>query len=387
MANDVLAPPSAREPQQPPRAGDVVVTVLFALLLLAPAALALAGRYGADAEFITHHEMRSPFVAPPPSSGALATGGWERDAERQIADGFPLRRNLIEAYDLAKYFAFGSVASSHVTRGRDGWLFYAAEERDYDDGTYAPTDAQLAATADVYEARAAWCARRGIAYAFVLAPNKSTAYSRYLPPWVRHVTPPAGARLIALLRARAVRAVDLRSVEIAAAATADDVYSKGDTHWTDVGAYIAYRAIVREFGIHDEIASGSIVRNTAVEPGDLDRLAGIGSAVPNRTVRFTYPHRAHDPGTPSHPQDPDANAQSHGARATGDRRLPRAALFGDSFLIAVAPFLAEDFSRTVFVERDPVHGISRSVIEAEKPSIVIEEIVERSLAVAPPAEP
>jgi hypothetical protein len=45
--------------------GNVVVTVLFALLLFAPAALAIAGRAGVDADFIYHHEMRYPFSATP----------------------------------------------------------------------------------------------------------------------------------------------------------------------------------------------------------------------------------------------------------------------------------------------------------------------------------
>ncbi len=90
--------------------GDIAVIVVFALLLVAPALLALTGHAGFDIAFLEHTEHRRPFVAPPPTTGALATGGWERDAEREIADAFPLRKELIQGYDYAKYTWLGEVA-------------------------------------------------------------------------------------------------------------------------------------------------------------------------------------------------------------------------------------------------------------------------------------
>jgi alginate O-acetyltransferase complex protein AlgJ len=378
-----VAPSGEPVPDPPRMPGDLVAIAVFALLLLAPAALALTGLGGADRDFIYHSEMREPFVAPPVSRGALATGGWERDLERQIADRFPLRRRLIEAYDVMKYLWLGDVASTHVIRGADGWLFYDDEERDYDDGTYDPTDAQLARLAAVYEARARWCAQRGIAYVFALVPNKSTVYANYLPSSVRHVTPSAGERLIPLVRARGVRAIDLRTALVQAAAHGE-VYSKGETHWNDAGAYVGYREIVRELrgaGVRDTIAPASLKPRVDLVDGDLDRLAGITSAVHNGVIVYDFPRRAREAPPPAYPNDPIRSAFIPAAYTLADRRLPKAVVFGDSFSIALRGFLAEDFGRTVILQHSIPNALQfdRAAVEAEKPAVVIQELVERAL--------
>jgi alginate O-acetyltransferase complex protein AlgJ len=300
---------------------------------------------------------------------------------------------LIQGYDLAKYDWFGDVASIHVLRGANDWLFYADEERSYDDGSYDPSDAELAKVAAIYKARADWCAARGIAYVFALVPNKSTVYARYLPASVRHVTPPAGERLIPLVRARGVRAIDLRSALIRASASGE-VYSKGETHWNDAGAYVAYREIVaalRGAGVRDTISAGMLRPRIALQDdADLDRLAGITPRVQNRVVVDDFPQRAHEVAAPALPADPLAPQFQRFAYAVDDPRLPRGAvIFGDSFSVLLRRFLAEDFRRTVVLQHEITHGVQfdRAAIEAEKPTVVIQELIERSLVYSTRFEP
>jgi hypothetical protein len=270
-----------------------------------------------------------------------------------------------------------------VIRGRDGWLFYADDEREYEDGTYHAGDAQLARLADLYKARAGWCTRHGITYVIAFVPKKSSIYSRYLPPSVKYVTPSPGERLITLLRARGVRVAGVRAA-VRAAAADGEVYSKGETHWNDAGAYAAYRAIVGELraaGVHDTIAPGSLKRRIALEDGDLDRLAGITTAVKNEVVVYDFPRRAHAMAPPAYPRDAMQGAFIDAAYTTGEPEMPRAMLFGDSFTIALRGFLAEDFSRTVVMQHSIPNALQfdRRAIEAEKPAVVIQELVERAL--------
>ncbi len=56
--------------------------------------------------------------------------------------------------------------------------------------------------------------------------------------------------------------------------------------------------------------------------------------------------------------------------------LPRAVVYRDSMAIPLIPLLAENFSRVVFVSS---RGFDPALIEREKPDIVIEEMVERTL--------
>ncbi|MBV8367413.1 MAG: hypothetical protein JO036_00560 [Candidatus Eremiobacteraeota bacterium] len=366
--------------------GDLVVAVLFAVLLLVPAALALTGHAGFDVDFLLNTEQRKPFVAPPVTSGALATGGWQRDAEREIADGFPLRRQLITGYDYAKYVWLGDVGSTSVIRGRDGWLFYGAEERDYLEGK--PTDADLAHAAAVYAARSAWCTRRGIPYVFVLVPNKSTIYAQYLPPGIRRATATAADRLLPMLRARGVRVVDTRQA-LLDASRRGDVYTRGDTHWNDAGAYAAYRAVIAALRqarvpIRDTIAPSSIVPRRRTGTGDLLKIAGVSGTISNEWLDYDFPRRAREITALPYPNDPDAAAFGYYASAVDDPSLPKIVAFGDSFLAGLRPFLAEDARRFVALDHHSVQGsqFDQRVVDADKPDIVIQELVERSLVFA-----
>jgi alginate O-acetyltransferase complex protein AlgJ len=354
-----------RQTQSP---GSYVVSAVFALLLLWPAAFALTGHGGFDVRFIESTEHRLPFVAPPVSSGSLATGGWERDAERQFADAFPLRTPLIEGYDYTTFFGLRDSPSSMVVRGRDGWLFYGAEERDYLDGK--PADDVIAHVADVVSARAAWCKAHGMIYVVLAAPNKSTVYARYLPDGVPRVLPSGLDRLFPLLRTRGVPVVDPRAA-LSAASANGEVYSRGDTHWNGAGAYVAYEATVealRRYGVRDAIPRRAITARVEEGPADLLGLAGIQSFVRNRWVRYAFPAHAQTVD-----ERPDVTEIAGGS-------APTLVAFGDSFLNLLRPFLAESFRRAIFIQQPASDSIfDVKLLEREKPTIVIQEFVERNL--------
>ena len=370
-----------RQAQHPRSPGDLVVIALFVLLLAAPAAFALTGHAGNDDAFIMTTEQRRPFVAPPVTSGALASGGWERDFERQLADAFPLRKYLIESYDYTKFAVLSDSSSSFVIRGRDDWLFLAADEREYLEGL--PSDAVLAHIADVYAARSRWCAQRGIAYVFLLAPNKSTIYPQYLPPWVKPVVPSGADRLLPRLRARGVRVADPRA-ELRAAASRGDVYTRRDTHWNDAGAYLAYRATFAALSgvrVRDSIDPASLRPRIDLTDADLLRLSAVSGLVENLWLHYDFPRHSHDVEEPLDAGDPELATFARHVSVIDHSGFPTAVLFGDSFGEQVRPFFAESFRRVVTLHHilpgDP--QFDTRFLEAEKPDVVIQQLVERGL--------
>jgi len=62
--------------------------------------------------------------------------------------------------------------------------------------------------------------------------------------------------------------------------------------------------------------------------------------------------------------------------------IPRVVIFRDSFGMALSPFLSEHFGRAVYLW---LQDIEPSVIEREKPDLVIQEYTERLLSVLNPA--
>jgi hypothetical protein len=57
---------------------------------------------------------------------------------------------------------------------------------------------------------------------------------------------------------------------------------------------------------------------------------------------------------------------------------PKLVMFRDSFGVALLPYLSESFSDSLYVWYTPF-GVNLSVIEKERPQIVILELVERNL--------
>jgi hypothetical protein len=64
-------------------------------------------------------------------------------------------------------------------------------------------------------------------------------------------------------------------------------------------------------------------------------------------------------------------------------------LFGDSFTLALRPFLAEDFGRFVVMQHSIPNALQfdRTAIDAEKPAVVIQELIERALVYSDRFEP
>ena len=161
------------------------------------------------------------------------------------------------------------------------------------------------------------------------------------------------------------------------------VYDVTDSHWNSRGGYIAYA--------QDHAGPERVVPQAQAIPrsefdeqssrsgpgGDLAQMLGIADRLPEDRLKLvprsgwhfrhtdeTFPIAAAAP--------PDLTMATERAGA----KLPRAVLFRDSFAAGLIPFLAEHFERMLCIWD---HEFDRAVIEHERPGVVIQEVVERSL--------
>jgi hypothetical protein len=195
---------------------------------------------------------------------------------------------------------------------------------------------------------------------------------------------------VAAANGSGVALLDLRRA-LRDAKARDRVYYKTDSHWNYLGAIVGYEAIMREVqralppGRLPEVAgtrrpphvpgvdfySGDLIGMLGL-PGRVreDDVAPLGQVLADSASRCA--HRVDTPATPG------------SETFVCDRpALPRAVVYRDSMAIPLIPLLAENFSRVVFVSS---RGFDPALIELEKPDIVIEELVERTLH-APGAAP
>jgi alginate O-acetyltransferase complex protein AlgJ len=376
-----------------PRAAEVALVVILAIVLAAP----LADTWLHLDPVPALQEKRRLAAWPPSPRGWEAVAAWPWSFDQWLDDHLGLRASLtmVNAWLRLRLVGASVWPNAPVLVGREGWLYYTGDgeldnalRRD----PLTPDDLQT------------WCrsleeARRGLEarggrLLLVLVPDKSTTMAEHLPSWVRHRGLPSRAEaLLGALAARTrVDVVDVRGT-LEEAKTEGRVFLKTDTHWTDRGAHAGYVAIVQHlrdsFGsVHPVPLSGFRVERTRQSGMDLAMMMGASSFL-TEDVELLLPRRPRQARVVESGPDlvgvPNWLASRVAVTERPGAEIARVVMIGDSFADALRPFLLEHFGRTVFLPREV--GFPWPVIEREHPDLVILELVERNLSHRPPMLP
>ncbi len=377
---------------------DRVAGALFVLALSAPL---FDWCTGVD-ETPPLNENRVPAPLPAWPHGKDAIVNFTKGFDAYWNDHFGFRRRLIRWNAMSDY-EFGASWVGLVAIGSRGFLFYTGEKSsESHQGLYPYKDADLDAWAKELESRKQFCERHGARFLFVIVPDKQSIYPEMLP----HALAAGGQPLIdqwsAYMTAHtSVSFLDLRPALLKAKAEGQ-AYHRTDTHWTDLGAFEGYRAIVSRLAEWypamaprrlDEFGR----RRDGRWSGDLAMMMGIESflAEPlNELVPPPLAVREVDDG----PWRPPASHRFHVMEGRS-RDLPRAVFINDSFMFPPelrnvpgkertdpyiphdSPFrlialLGEQFSHAAFTWQ---RQWDTEVIEREHPDVVVEEVVERAM--------
>jgi alginate O-acetyltransferase complex protein AlgJ len=282
-----------------------------------------------------------------------------------------------------------------VHEGHDGWLFLTGGsnfvttlyERD---GGHLP-DVNLRRWRDAIIERKRRCDALGVAYAHVVAPEKLTIYGhKQASPLVDVDLAPA-IRLQQLFGgdARAAGWVDL-VWPMREQRDAVELYWRSDTHWTPEGGLLAYRLLCESLQLTPNADLATRPCNTIHKIMDLggkfdpprweqireiDWIASARRIYANAVVRILE--------DPVHGGDIHVGAHAVYRNEAAPNNV-RILLFGDSFA-GVGPDrltaqLAETARELVFVWSA---NVDWRLVKRVKPDIVITEIAERYMALAP----
>jgi alginate O-acetyltransferase complex protein AlgJ len=331
------------------------------------------------------NEKRAP--APFPQFKATRAGAREFFAglETYYTDHFGFRKRLIRWNNHWKRQVFRESTISVVMEGKGGWYFYASDKMiEHASGQIRFDDDTLRAWSDLLEARRDWLAKRGIAYLFVVPPDKHTVYPEFLPDWIYSGGSPTKlAQFVDFMKAHStVPILDLRPVLTEAKQKAR-VYQFTDTHWTPEGGFVTYQALVRELARQrpglEPLDSSQFSRATISKPGgDLATLMGQEGLIEKDYVTL-----APIPPLESVPLATDAAILPKDWGKNPEPRVtdnPKASgkviLFRDSFAGSWVPFLSHHFNRVIYIWQ---YDWDSAFIQREKPDVVIDEILERFL--------
>ena len=318
-------------------------------------------------------------------------GGDQRTENRELAslndgvfawfaDHFGLRSTLVRLNARVEY-GLNASPSPSVIRGRDGWLYYGESDAVEDYVSRSPLTAhEVDAWRETVVRSRDWLRARGAAYVFTIAPDKHVIYPEHMPASMHQVG--SARRMDQVLDAVATSgvAVDVRPA-VEAAKSRERVYHRTDSHWNARGALAAYQTILGAVRAQNPAVPPPWKRSDFEEAEreigglDLARMMGL-----NRTLQeldlTLVPKRRRLARVVDPPGAAFSAELGRLVTAIPDSDLPRAVIFRDSFTTALVPFLAEHFSRAVFLwQKDFVP----EQVADEGAEVVIYEIAGRHL--------
>ena len=230
---------SASHPLMP--RGRRYLAALVALVLLAPA-LGMLVSYPQDRS-VMERRMLAAWPAPP--RGATGWTAYPGELDAWFSDHFAGRERLIFA-DLwlggrAKLKP-ASAGGTTVLKGQGDWLLL-------EPGLLGATGGQVdARAAQRYAAfvcgLAADVKARHIPFVFAPAPGPAEVYPEAVPDWVPKGPVSQPELVLKAARACGVAPLDLRPA-MQAAKGQGSLYQHHDSHWTNIGALVAYNGMAR----------------------------------------------------------------------------------------------------------------------------------------------
>lgn len=380
-------PPGAGPRAKARRATDGLLVVLFVAGIVAPLVGVRIGNHGWD--IAQRAENRRMMNEPSllrlgelhinTAKGRLkALLKFPGEFKYYFSDHFGFRSLLIRTHGLMMVEGLGVTSNPAVILGKDGWLYLANDGSLEDWRNIDPfNEAELESWRQMLESRSRFCADRGIPYVVVFAPSKYDIYPQYMPDALTQVG--HRSRLDQLLTYLAqthssLHVIDLRPPLLNARAPGLRLFQKTDTHWNDLGGWLAYHAIMSE--VTDKLPTACVLQVedfevvTRTRPGmDLAGLLGLNDVLREESfdLRPRIPLRLpHVEQNMVQPIVVDADAKGG----------PSVVMFRDSFMTNVLPWVAQSFGRGVYLWED---GFDQKLIESEHPDIVIQEFAQRKL--------
>jgi alginate O-acetyltransferase complex protein AlgJ len=289
------------------------------------------------------------------------------------------RLRLIRAVTDMK-MAIGDSLFTNAIVGKEGWLFQTSEMVIQDYQNDIPfTEKQLTELQQNLDEVTAIFRNQGTTLVIVVAPNKSSIYPDYMPSELQLMRPQSRFDQVMqyLKQHGQTQILDLRQ-ELIANRKEQQVYYKTDSHWTEYGAYIAYREILNTLQpAHPELVPRALSDFKPVSMGlvSMDLAGLIGS------VRIKEEKIVLKPVV-------DTKTTQHDIRLDDGRwvtmtwnpneNLPKAVIYYDSFLYPFIPWFNDHFSQITFIPHYANGSIwNLSWVIQEKADVVIVEIAER----------
>lgn len=297
-------------------------------------------------------------------------------------DHFGLRNWLIVSDRWIRFKVFNVSPNKAVTVGKNEWLFYTPDIN-YIDSINAQgfSQGELEQIRDNFLKIEERFNKKGIKFYFLLAPNKQSIYPEFLPDYMKKVRPDSRLDQLSsfLEKDGRVNFVNPKKELLEMKKTAP-VFLKYDTHWNDLGAFVAYQKLFQKINKDFETIKAKEMGDFEISIRDTPNNDLVGQMGVTGNFKEVGPSFKDKNGKATIVFE-DCPDKFIGCpvtiREVADPKLLKLVMYRDSFGVGLIPFVAEHFKRSYFYWGGTPFPMSE--VDKEKPDIVIMELVEREL--------
>ena len=359
--------------------------VIFLLLLALPTILSVAG---INERFpLSERRTLSKF----PEYNLKQTGQFIDKFEAYFNDHFGGRTLIIRAYSLLKYFGLGvSPYPKEVELGKDGWFYLGNNKSSIShehSGLKLLNDERMNQIENQLIKRKNQLDKKGIKFYLLITPDKHTIYPENLPRYYSKKFINRNTDKIYISLKNKLNLIDIRDELIFHKSQQENnLYHRTDSHWNDYGAYFAYKKIIATLSINfPSIGSAKGIKRFKIKETksrqntttDMINLTDVIKS--DKDFTFTYHGKVLRklPNELTLPNSKRINPKDYEVRFKSESgNKLKILVFRDSFSGRLMKFLSLHFNESIFISN--FHKYDQTIIDNEKPDIVILQIVERS---------
>lgn len=308
---------------------------------------------------------------------------YKQDFEKYFNDNFGFRNIMIRLNNFIDVKVLKSVTNEKVLLGKKGWLFYNSPEDgvNFDDfiGNSNFTQNEIDKIVEKLKYFDEYTKEKNIYLLFVIAPNKQTIYSEYVPNYYLNKKSSYTRidQIVHIFDSLNINYIDLRQKLIKNKNRYNiPLYYKTDTHWNQLGAFIGYEEIIQRIKSNFNLLPIIKIEDFSIKTinnngnGDLAGFLNLPNFFSDSEVILNYKGNFKSYSTP-----PIYNLNSDSKLQKIDNSsLPKLLVYHDSFLEYLIPYLSESFSESAYQK---YWNFNYQNIETVKPDIVMVELVER----------
>lgn len=292
--------------------------------------------------------------------------------ENKYNESIPGKKTLAKITNVLDYKLFHKIDSRATLMGTNNWLFY---KTDYDGnpiedykGSNLYTDEQIKDIVKNVKNVQDKFNSENIKFYIMIPSNKEQIYSQYMPPDIEVINKEKKADiLLKKLKENGINTLDPKE-ELLKFKDSANLYYRNDTHWNNLGAFIATQHINSAIlGRREEFDVNNVVDQGIAKKCDLLNILELSNY--NDDVEYNYLCENND--TKVEYQLINENIDSYKSNAQNKQNV---FVIGDSFRLALEEWLPKYYSTVNFIHRN---DFKPDLIKEIKPDVVIYEIVER----------